>query len=68
MGMIDMSGQPRTDEDLQDAIDCINTVMVKHPSVLPLLTVHAGIIRGCLLELQERRKKDEIPVNKEGDA
>lgn len=59
--MIDMTGQPRSDEDLQDAIDCINTIMVKHPMVLPLLTIHGGIIRSCLLELQERRKKDGQP-------
>ncbi len=56
--MTDMTGEPRSDEDLQDAIICINTVMVKHALVLPLLTVHAGIIRDCLLELQQRRQQD----------
>jgi len=55
MGMVDMTGEPRSDEDLQDAIDCINEIMVKHPLVLPLLTTHAGIIRDCLLELQRMR-------------
>lgn len=55
--MVDMTGEPRSDEDLQDAIHCINVIMVKHATVLPLLTVHAGIIRDCLLELQERRKE-----------
>jgi len=55
MGMVDMTGQPRSDEDLQDAINCIETIMVKHPTVLPLLTVHAGIIRSCLKELQQMR-------------
>ena len=53
--MIDMTGQPDSDKDLQDAIDCITTVMIKHPTVLPLLTVHAGLIRRCLLELQRIR-------------
>ena len=56
--MIDESGKPRSDEDLQEAIDCINMVMVKHSLVLPILTVHAGTIRDCLLELQQRRNQD----------
>lgn len=55
--MVDKTGEPRSDKDLQDAISCINEIMIKHPTVLPLLTVHAGIIRDCLLELQERRKE-----------
>lgn len=54
--MVDKTGEPRSDKDLQDAINCINEIMVKHPMVLPLLTVHAGIIRDCLLELQKRRR------------
>lgn len=57
LGMVDMTGQPRSDEDLQDAIDCIKTIMVKHALVLPLLTVHAGIIKNCLEELQQRRRQ-----------
>ena len=57
MGMMDMTGKPRSDKDLQDAINCITTIMVKHATVLPLLTVHAGIIHSCLLELQDRRKE-----------
>ncbi len=55
MTMIDMSGQSDSDEDLQDAINCIATIMVKHPMVLPLLTVHAGVIHRCLKELQALR-------------
>ena len=54
--MVDDSGKPRSDEDLQDAINCISEVMVKHSFVLPMLTVHGGIIRDCLLELQAMRK------------
>ncbi len=57
-GMLDMTGQPRSDEDLQNAIECINVVMVKHATALPILTIHAGIIRDCLLELQQRRNQD----------
>lgn len=56
LNMIDMTGQPRSDEDLQEAIDCIKTIMVKHFLVLPLLTVHVGIIKDCLEELQQRRR------------
>ncbi|GAJ05603.1 unnamed protein product [marine sediment metagenome] len=56
MAMVDMTGQPRSDEDLQDAIDCVKTIMVKHSTVLPLFTVHAGIIVNCLEELQGLRK------------
>jgi len=58
--MEDLSGTPRSDEDLQEAIDCITTVIVKHPLVLPLITVNAGTIRDCLIELQERRRKETI--------
>lgn len=57
-GMIDMTGQPRSDEELQEAIDCISTIMVKQPLVLPFLTIHAGTIRNCLMELQQRRNQD----------
>lgn len=59
MTSIDMSGQPRSDEELQEAIDCINVVMVKHALVLPVLTVNAGTIRDCLLELQQQRRGDK---------
>lgn len=56
VSMVDKTGEPRSDEELQEAIDCITTIMVKHPTVLPLLTVHALTIRDCLLELQLRRR------------
>lgn len=56
MEMRDESGQPRSDEDLQEAIDCVKQIMVKQSTVLPLFTVHAGIILDCLQELQTFRK------------
>ncbi len=59
MGMIDKTGEPRSDEELQEAIDCVKTIMVKQPMVLPLLTVHAGIIVNCLEELQTFRRMIE---------
>ena len=56
MEMVDKTGQPRSDEELQEAINCVKTIIVKHALVLPLFTVHAGIILDCLRELQERRR------------
>jgi len=56
MEMIDKTGQPRSDEELQEAIDCVKTIMVKHSTVLPLFTVHALTILNCLQELQNLRK------------
>ena len=58
-GMVDKTGQPRSDKDLQDAINAVTEIMVKHATVLPLFTVHATIIRDCLLELQRRRKAEQ---------
>ncbi|KKN12177.1 hypothetical protein LCGC14_1019000 [marine sediment metagenome] len=54
---IDKTGQPASDEDLQEAINCVETIMLKHPTVLPLFTVQGLTIRRCLLELQEIRKQ-----------
>jgi len=54
--MIDKTGEPRSDEELQEAIDCVKTIMVKHATGLPLFTVHALIILHCLEELQTMRK------------
>lgn len=56
LSMVDMTGQPRSDEELQEAIDCIKTIMVKHALVLPLLTIQAGTIKACLEELQALRR------------
>jgi len=54
--MIDETGKPRSDEELQEAIDCVKTIMVKHSTVLPLFTVHALLILNCLEELQNLRR------------
>ena len=58
-GMVDKTGEPRSDEELQEAIDCVKTIMVKHSTVLPLFTVHALLILDCLRELQARRLGDK---------
>ena len=56
MVFVDKTGQPRSDEELQEAIDCVKVIMVKHSLVLPLFTVHALTIKDCLEELQNLRK------------
>ncbi|MBA7697026.1 hypothetical protein ES703_105684 [subsurface metagenome] len=56
MVMIDETGQPRSDEELQEAIDCVKAIMVKHSTVLPFFTVHAVLILNCLQELQTLRQ------------
>ncbi len=57
--MLDMTGTPRSDEDLEDAINAIKVVMVKHFLKIPILTVHCGIIKNGLEELLQRRKADK---------
>ena len=54
----DRTGQPRGDEELQEALDVVMQIMIRQPLVLPLFTVHAGIRRDCLQELQKRRARD----------
>ncbi|GAJ20901.1 unnamed protein product [marine sediment metagenome] len=56
VNIVDKTGQPRSDEELQEAIDACKQIMVKQSLVLPLFTVHAGIIINCLEELQHLRR------------
>lgn len=63
MGMVDMSGTPRSDEEIQEAIDAVKIIMVKHSTVLPLFTVHALLILDCLRELQNRRQQDKTRLS-----
>ena len=61
MSAVDMTGEPRSDEDLQEAIDVITTIAVKHAlSLPPMLVVNLMNIRSCLHELQARRLFDEM--------
>ncbi len=53
---IDITGNPRSDEDLQDAIDVISRLMVKPPMEYPELAVNLMSIRELLAELQALRK------------
>lgn len=50
--MTDETGKPRSDEDLQEAIDCVKTIMIEHNTVLPIFTVHAMMIKEFLEELK----------------
>ncbi len=70
MEIVNKIGQPRSDKELQEAIDCVNEILIKHALVLPcryypLFTVHA-----CLLELQNLRKLLAVARTKrpEGEA
>ena len=56
--MIDRTGQPRTDEEIDEAINCIETVVIKHAIVIPTLTVQESTIRDCLIELRGGRLED----------
>ena len=50
---IDATGWPRSDEELQEAITAVKTIMVKHSTVLPFFTVHALLILDCLQQLRQ---------------
>ena len=52
----DKTGQPRSDEDLQQAIDVCSQVAVKHTLEIPILTIHIMDIIALLKELQALRK------------
>jgi len=54
--MIDMTGKPRSDEDLQEAIDVCKEIAIKHSLVLPILTIHIMDIINLLEELQALRR------------
>ena len=68
MEFVDQTGQPRSDDELQEAIDCVRTIMSKHSSVLPLFTVHALLILNCLEELQTLRRLLEEARRKRQEA
>lgn len=55
MEIVDLTGEPRSDKEIAEAIKAIKEVMIKYPLTIPILTVHAGIIKDALEELLERR-------------
>jgi len=55
----DQTGQPRTKENLEEALQAIEHTMVEDVlKVPPRLAVLLSTIREALVELLERRKKD----------
>lgn len=56
--MEDLTGTPRSDKEIEEAIRAVKEILIKQPLVLPLLTVHGGIIRDGLKELLLRRQKE----------
>ena len=56
LDFIDMTGKPRSDEDLQEAIGVCREIAVRHSLVLPILTLHIFDIINLLEELQAYRR------------
>jgi len=54
--IVDQTGQPRSNQEIHDALEAVTEIMLKKPLVLPLFTVHAGIIKDALTELLQRRQ------------
>lgn len=59
MEIIDRTGQPVTDEELDEALKAVETILVKHSLVLPLFTINSMSIRRALIELKQRRELDK---------
>lgn len=59
MEIIDKTGQPRSDKDLQEAIDVCKEIAIKHTLALPILTIHIMDIINLLEELKTYRAKLE---------
>jgi len=55
MEIINRTGQPVTEEELNDAIHAVEQILVKHATALPLFTVNGMAIRRALLELKNKR-------------
>ncbi len=56
INFIDKTGQPRSDKDLQEAIDVCGQIAVKHTLEIPILTIHIMDIIALLKELRSYRK------------
>ena len=65
---VDMTGEPRSDEDLDEAISVCKEVAIKHTLAIPILTIHImdiinqleelKYIRGKLKEARAQRQKE----------
>ena len=56
INMTDQSGTPRSDEDLQEAIDTVKKQMISRTIENPMLEVMLPTIIECLTELQGFRE------------
>lgn len=60
--MIDRTGQPITDKELDDAIHAVEQILMHKPLTLPIFTVNGMAIRRALLELRViKQKNKELP-------
>lgn len=58
MAQIDRTGQPRSEQDLKDALLQVEGSILNILKVPPNLAVYLTITREALMELIERRKYD----------
>lgn len=58
--VIDMTGQPRSDQEIKEALRVVREILIKQSRVLPLFTVHAGIIMDCLKECLGARRQPKL--------
>lgn len=59
MEITDRTGQPVTDEELDEALKAVETILVKQPLVLPLFIINGMAIRRALIELKQRLETDK---------
>lgn len=59
MEIVDRTGQPVTDEELDEALKAVEMILLKQPTVLPLFTVNGMTIRRALIELKQRHEMDK---------
>lgn len=57
--VVDKTGQPRSEENLEEALQVVEHAIVKQMmQIPPRLFLQLPIIREAVIELLERRKKD----------
>ena len=59
MEFTDRTGQPRSDEELKEAVRSVEECIVHHiTKTPPILAVYLSVIRDALVELIKRRSDD----------
>lgn len=64
LGMVDKSGEPRSDEEIKEALQVVYGLMLRPPMTLPKLVVHLGILKDSLEELLNRRQTNGQITNR----